>query len=142
MMEQKHFAEAETMFRDTLAARRRVLGEMNPETLYSINNLSILLSLEGKLDEAEKLEFEALEKEKKVLGPNHPEIGGLYMNLAGFEAQRKHHEKSMDYLREALNHGYANYEELTTDANLSVYRDDPEFQAIAKQILARDPTRK
>jgi hypothetical protein len=48
----------------------------------------------------------------------------------------------MDYLREALNHGYANYEELTTDTNLSVYRDDPEFQAIAKQILARDPTRK
>jgi non-specific serine/threonine protein kinase/serine/threonine-protein kinase len=142
MMEQKHFAEAETMFRDTLAARRRVLGEMNPETLYSINNLSILLSQEGKPDEAEKLEFEALEKEKKVLGPNHPEIGGLYMNLAGFEAQKKHREKSMDYLREALNHGYANYEELMTDTNLSVYRDDPEFQSIAKQILARDPTRK
>lgn len=142
MMEQKHFAEAEPIFRENLAARRRVLGEMNPETLYSINNLAILLSHEKKLDEAEKMEREALEKEKKILGPAHPEIGNVYMTLATFEALKKHHGQSMAYLRQAVDHGYADYDELTTDTSLSVYRDDPAFQLIAKEVLARDSTKK
>ena len=142
LMEQNHFAEAEPIFRENLAARQRVLGESNPETLYSINKLAILLSKENKLDEALKLELEALEKEKQVLGPNHPEIGGLYFNLASFEALAKNHAKSMDYLRQALQHNYSDYDELTTDPSFSIYHTDPEFNSIAIEVRAKDPTKK
>jgi hypothetical protein len=38
---QGKYDEAETMYRETLAARQRVLGSEHPETLMTANNLAV-----------------------------------------------------------------------------------------------------
>lgn len=44
--------EAETLEREVLALRTRVLGEDHPDTLVNINNLAWTLKVQGKDDEA------------------------------------------------------------------------------------------
>jgi hypothetical protein len=48
----------------------------------------------------------------------------------------------MDYLRQALQHNYSDYDELTTDPAFAIYRNDPEFNSIAIEVRAKDPTKK
>jgi hypothetical protein len=50
----KH-SEAETMYRQTLQLRERVLGKDYPDTLASINNLVGSLGQQGKHAEAETM---------------------------------------------------------------------------------------
>ena len=38
-----HYAEAEKLYRETLDIRRRVLGPEHPDTLWSTNNLAVVL---------------------------------------------------------------------------------------------------
>jgi tetratricopeptide (TPR) repeat protein len=49
-----------------------IFGAEDPLTLGSRDLLANLYSLQGRLDEAEKLELEVLELSKKVLGAEHP----------------------------------------------------------------------
>ena len=55
-----------------LATRRRTLGEEHPDTLASINNMGLLLQLQGRLAEAEPYCREALENSRRTLGEEHP----------------------------------------------------------------------
>jgi tetratricopeptide (TPR) repeat protein len=58
-----------------------VLGDDHPDTLTSINNMGSLLVAQGKLQAAEPLFREALERRRRVLGDDHPDtltsINGL-----------------------------------------------------------------
>ena len=55
-----------------LAARRRVLGEEHPSTLFSASNLAWSLSDQGKHAEAEEMFRVTLEARRRVLGSSHP----------------------------------------------------------------------
>ena len=46
---QGKFDEAEPLYREALEAQRGTLGDRNPDTLSSINNLSALLQAKGDL---------------------------------------------------------------------------------------------
>jgi hypothetical protein len=48
-------AEAESLSREALAARRRILGDDHPDSLKSMNALADILRAEGKHAEAEEL---------------------------------------------------------------------------------------
>lgn len=50
LLDLKHFEEAERLQRENLATRRRVLGEKNPKTFFSMNNLATVLMYENKTD--------------------------------------------------------------------------------------------
>ena len=63
--------EAERYYRESQERRRRVLGDDDPRTLTSINNMGSLLKAQGKLDEAEPYYREALEGRRRVLGDDH-----------------------------------------------------------------------
>ena len=52
LQDQGKLSEAEPLFREALAARRRTLGDEHPDTLTSVNNMASLLLDQGKLDEA------------------------------------------------------------------------------------------
>ena len=49
---QGRFAESETLQRETLEIRRRVLGERHPDSLLSLYNLGCLAALQGDRDAA------------------------------------------------------------------------------------------
>jgi len=50
-----------------------VLGPNNPDTLKSLSSLGWVLQHSGHYAEAEKLQRETLESERRVFGPDDPE---------------------------------------------------------------------
>src|SRR5260370_31155586 len=63
--------EAEALFRELLAARRKRAGNEDPETLYAMRNLARTLEAEGKRSEAINLHREALAAWRKGRGNEH-----------------------------------------------------------------------
>ena len=137
LLDEKHFEEAERLQRENLATRRRVLGEKNPKTFFSMNNLATVLMHENKLDEADALLKDALKKEIEVLGAQHPEIGGVWYYIASVAAYRKNRGQVLSSLHEAIAHGYADAEELSTDDTFAAFRTDAEFQALVSDLRTR-----
>jgi tetratricopeptide (TPR) repeat protein len=82
LSDQGKLGEAEPLYREALAGRRRSLGDEHPSTLTSINNLAILLSDQGKLVEAEPLYREALAGKRRTLGDEHSSTLNSINNLA------------------------------------------------------------
>ena len=68
-----HYAEAEKLLRDTLAAQRRVLGPEHPDTLTTMFKLANSIAAQGcdRRAEAEKLWRDTLEARRRVLGAEH-----------------------------------------------------------------------
>jgi hypothetical protein len=65
--------EAEPLYREALAGRRRTLGGEHPDTQGSINNLAVsAVDEQGKLGDAEPLYREALAGQRRTLGDEHP----------------------------------------------------------------------
>jgi|CXWL01.1.fsa_nt_gi serine/threonine-protein kinase len=67
------FDSALTLHEQALAIRRRLLGNTNPDTLTSINDLGMVLRGQGRNSEAERYLQEAYEGRRRVLGEEHPE---------------------------------------------------------------------
>ena len=82
LRDQGKYAEAEPLYRNALAIRRRVLGEDHPDTATSYNNLALPPRGQGKYAEAEPLYRKALAIRRGVLGEDHPDTAPSYNNLA------------------------------------------------------------
>jgi tetratricopeptide (TPR) repeat protein len=61
------------LLRDNLAARRRVLGSQHPDTLRTVNQLSLLLQGRGEFGEAESLSLEYEHGIRCLWGTKHPD---------------------------------------------------------------------
>jgi len=66
----KDAARAEPLLRDSLAGRRKVLGNDHEATIWSIMNLATLLQERSAFDESATLVSEALERSVRALGPD------------------------------------------------------------------------
>ncbi len=62
--------------------RKRVLGDDNPDTLASLNNVAALFYCKGEYYRALPLYEECLAKMKMVLGDDHPDTFASLDNLA------------------------------------------------------------
>jgi tetratricopeptide (TPR) repeat protein len=143
LQNERRFQEAEKLQREVLDGRRKVLGPDNPDTLFSINNLAGVLAQAGRPEDAEKLYLEALSGERRVLGENHPEIGNVLYNLATAKALQGRRSQALDYLRQAVQHGYDNPDEMGSDETLKPLRDSPEYKALLAEVQGRgDATKK
>ena len=67
---------------DTLARRRRVLGEDHPDTLASASNLAADLANLGEHQAARDLDEDTLARRRRVLGEDHPDTLASANNLA------------------------------------------------------------
>jgi hypothetical protein len=63
---------------DTLARRRRVLGEDHPDTLTSAFILAAELAELGEYQAAKELNEDTLDRRRRVLGDRHPDTMGSY----------------------------------------------------------------
>ena len=59
-----------------------MLGKEYPFTLTSINNLVLVLTLQGKYEEAEEIHRQALALKETVLGKEYPDTLTSINNLA------------------------------------------------------------
>ena len=58
---------------DTLARRRRDLGEDHPGTLAAASNLAVSLRAAGEYQAARELDEDTLARRRRVLGEDHPD---------------------------------------------------------------------
>ena len=79
---QGKYDDAEPMYKESLAIRKKVLGEEHPSVATGLNNLAELLKDQGKDDEATPLYKESLAIRKKVFGDEHPKVATALNNLA------------------------------------------------------------
>jgi serine/threonine protein kinase/Flp pilus assembly protein TadD len=76
------YDKAETMCREALTTRRKLLGNEHPAVAVSLNDLALVLSQRGDYDGAEATQREALAIQRKRLGNEHPAVATSLNNLA------------------------------------------------------------
>ena len=74
--------EAEQLFMQVIATRRRVLGDEHPDTLTVISNLASTYWNQGRRKEAEELNIQVMEIRRRVLGDEHSDTLTSMSNMA------------------------------------------------------------
>ena len=87
------YAEAITLWEQTLADRTRILGPDHPDTQASRGNLAGGYRAVGRHDEAITLDEQTLADRTRILGPDHPDTLNSRNNLAiGYQEVGRYHE--------------------------------------------------
>jgi len=94
--------ESERLLRESLAIRRRLLGEKHRDVAASLNALGGQQVNAGNLDEAEKLMREALVLRREILGPADPDVASTMNNLGLILRNKGDLTNAAPMLREAL----------------------------------------
>ena len=76
------YAEAEPLYRRSLAIWEKQLGRDHPAVATIVNNLASLYWAMGRYAEAEPLLRRSLEVREKQLGRDHPDVAQSLNNLA------------------------------------------------------------
>ncbi len=79
---QGKYADAEPLYKRSLAILENALGPEHPDVAKSLNNLALLYHHQGKYAKAEPLYMRSLAISEKALGPEHPQVATGLNNLA------------------------------------------------------------
>jgi CRP-like cAMP-binding protein/tetratricopeptide (TPR) repeat protein len=94
--------EAEMIYRDLLADRRRVLGDTHPDTLATRHDLAAAIGLQGRFGQAEQLYRELLDDDYRLLGPDHRHTLAARHNLARMIGRQGRYAEAEEVCREVL----------------------------------------
>lgn len=75
------YTSSEQMLRESLAMKRRLLGDKHPEIAMSLNNVAVVLQYKGELKEAGSTLRQALAMQRELLGEVHPDVALTLNNL-------------------------------------------------------------
>ena len=94
--------------------------------------MAINLSHRGQYPEAEKLFREAVTTAERT---NQPTVlGGAWYSFACGAAVAGHHDEAIEYLRQAIDHGYGELEVISSDANLKSLRGNEQFESLLAKL--------
>jgi tetratricopeptide (TPR) repeat protein len=82
LRDQGDYDQSEKLLQESLAMKRRLLGEKHPELALALNNLALVLWRKGDLAEAESTYRQALAMQRELLGEAHPDVANTLNNLA------------------------------------------------------------
>ena len=82
LYQQGKYNEAIPLAEQSLAIRKKILGDNHLDTAISLNSLALVYYFQGRYAEAEPLYKEALAIRKKILGDKHPDTATSLNNLA------------------------------------------------------------
>jgi eukaryotic-like serine/threonine-protein kinase len=128
-------AEAEKLQRDALQIGQRVFGPEHPVTLEMMGALAITLASQGKLEEAEKLHSTRLEIARRK--PGQAGLADAWYDYACSANQAGRRDEAFDHLRQAIDHGYWDAEQMKIDDDLKPLRGDPRFDALIAEAQKR-----
>jgi non-specific serine/threonine protein kinase/serine/threonine-protein kinase len=94
--------EAQPLLESSLAARRRLLGDVHPETLDSIRETGFLFQRQGNFDDARLYYDEALEKRRRVLVDDHSDTLQSVNDIGVLLQRQGRTAEAETHLREAL----------------------------------------
>lgn len=95
-------AEAEQLYRDALALQRRTLGNDYPNLSHGLENLSELLSAQGRHAEAESLLREVLDLRRRVYGPTNRYTASSHSQLGTQLRKQGDYEEALAEVSYAL----------------------------------------
>lgn len=96
------YAEAEPLYRQSLAIRQQVLGEEDPEVGTSLNLLGELFRVQARYVEAEPLQERSLAIREKALGQNHPDVALTLDNLGAIYCATGRYAEAEPLFKRAL----------------------------------------
>jgi hypothetical protein len=77
---------------DTLARRRRDLGEDHPDTLAAASGLAVSLRAAGEYQAARELDEDTLARRRRVLGEDHPDtLAAAFQLVCALSELSEHH---------------------------------------------------
>ena len=76
------YARAEQLLRESMAMKRKLLGDKHPEIATSLSNIADVLHNKGDLAGAEKDYLQSLAMYRELLGNEHPYVARTLNNLA------------------------------------------------------------
>lgn len=93
---------SERLLRESMAMKRRLLGDKHPEIAMSLQNLAQVLQLKGDLEAANSTFRQALAMQRELLGNVHPDVALTLHNLAWVLYGQGDVRGAMDAERESL----------------------------------------
>ncbi len=102
LLAQGKYPEAQSLKREALEVRRRLLGDDHPDTATSYNYVANTLRYQGKYAEAEAMHRKTLAIFIKTLGPDHPYAATSYNDLAATLRDEGKYAEAEAMLRKGL----------------------------------------
>jgi tetratricopeptide (TPR) repeat protein len=128
---QGRFAQADSLFTETLAAQERVLGADHPDVLATRASLATMLTGAGRFDESERLWRSLLAQMRRVLGGDHPDAANCLVGLAAIEVHRGHQEAALRLLEEAVRVDPRWAASLAANESFAPLKGNPAFEKLA-----------
>jgi serine/threonine protein kinase/tetratricopeptide (TPR) repeat protein len=126
--------EAETMAREVLEIQLRVLGPQHLDSLNTLQTLGIALVYNHHYAEAKELFADIIEKVSKAQESN---VSLAWYRFAGVAAAAHDPDEAVQHLREAVNHGYKDFDHIRADGDLKSLRGYPRFEALLAEARKR-----
>ncbi len=101
-LSRRDFAAAEELSRRSLEIRRAAIDTPTMDTASSVNNLGILLLLQGRHDEALPVLEEAVDISRRVGGDRHPELARSLENLGNVYYRMHEFDRTLELLDEVM----------------------------------------
>ena len=133
--EEAHYTEAEKLHRETFDIQSRVLGPEHPDTLFSLANIAIDLGHEGRYSEGENLFRQAIQTASKTNQSGVVDM--LWYSFGCMAAAAGRRDEALNYLGQAIDHGFRNAQQMETEDDLKSLRNDPRFESLVAK--ARQP---
>jgi tetratricopeptide (TPR) repeat protein len=100
--ERGQYAEAESLFKQSLSISAKVSGQDHVDVALSLNNLAELYRVQGKYAEAEILYKQSLAIDEKALGPDHLTVSIDLNNLAGLYQDQGNYTEAEPLFKRSL----------------------------------------
>jgi CHAT domain-containing protein/Tfp pilus assembly protein PilF len=97
-----HYADAEPLYKRSLAILEKALGPDHSDVATILNNLAELYRNQGRYADAEPLSMRSLAIREKALGPDHPDVAVSLNNLAGLYHNQGRYADAEPLLERAL----------------------------------------
>ncbi len=102
LAQQGRFTVAETLQREALAIQRKLLGNDNPDTAWTLNNLAWILREQGNLTEAEGFQRQAVALAKKASKSEQLDVATSLVGLGNILVKEHQPSQAESSYREAL----------------------------------------
>jgi tetratricopeptide (TPR) repeat protein len=99
---QGQYADAEPMFKRSLAIKEKTFGPNHPDVAIALINLASLYGEQARFSEAEPLHKRALAINEKALGPNHSDVAAALNNLANLYGKQGRYAEAEPLYKRSL----------------------------------------
>jgi non-specific serine/threonine protein kinase/serine/threonine-protein kinase len=130
--------ESDKLLRASLGTAMRTLGPTAAITRNAMASLASTLAYEKREKESTALFEKLMEYAANSEGTAQGDAN--YQYAVGL-AVLGHKQQALDHLQKAVESGFTNASELTSDEDLRPLRDDPRFQALANEIRRSQATK-